>query len=287
MKRKALAIPAALLLTFPIAACGDRAGESGSTESSTQATTAQEQPLPANVQKVVDALNKLHIEHTTPVKGPTNLSEATEVYDLKINNYDSGISTFQNAKGLNLWQEASDKLGGISVTFGTTAISLNSDQGKQDSLKIAPKLAKELGGTAHGLEDSKDGKPSPTEPRNQSQTNTDQASFQCGDWHLYQAGTAIYSDGSTGYEESCYQPMMDAAQSAPQSYGQVTPDPETIPFANGGTCPAYKCGYGTDENGNPNPSSGELQLMDGCQQGYVDDPERCAAVLDKANQYGW
>lgn len=36
-------------------------------------------------------------------------------------------------------------------------------------------------------------------------------------------------------------------------------DPDNIPIADGGTCPAALCGYGHDEYGNPNPSSGEIQ----------------------------
>lgn len=84
-------------------------------------------------------------------------------------------------------------------------------------------------------------------------------SFACGDWHLYQAGTAIYSDGSTGYEESCYQPMMDAARANATPQPEVDFDPSKVPYADGGTCPAAVCGYGHDENGNPNPSSGEIQ----------------------------
>ena len=36
-------------------------------------------------------------------------------------------------------------------------------------------------------------------------------------------------------------------------------DPATVPIADGGTCPAYLCGYGHDEDGNPNPSNGEIQ----------------------------
>lgn len=56
------------------------------------------------------------------------------------------------------------------------------------------------------------------------------------------------------------------------------PDPATVPYADGGTCPAYLCGYGHDEHGNRNPSSGEIQGRHGCQEGYIDDPEYCAAV---------
>lgn len=43
---------------------------------------------------------------------------------------------------------------------------------------------------------------------------------------------------------------------------------------------AAVCGYGYDEQGNRNPSSGELQAQWGCQQGYITDAELCAAVAD-------
>ncbi|MGP6173361.1 hypothetical protein [Corynebacterium sp. A21] len=52
----------------------------------------------------------------------------------------------------------------------------------------------------------------------------------------------------------------------------------SIPFADGGTCPAYKCGYGTNDQGQRNPSSGEIQTLDGCQEGYITDPQLCEAV---------
>ncbi|QGU07164.1 hypothetical protein COCCU_06100 [Corynebacterium occultum] len=51
-----------------------------------------------------------------------------------------------------------------------------------------------------------------------------------------------------------------------------------IPVADGGTCPAYKCGYGTNDQGQRNPTSGEIQTLDGCQQGYITDPQLCEAV---------
>ena len=60
-----------------------------------------------------------------------------------------------------------------------------------------------------------------------------------------------------------------------------------IPYADGGTCPAYKCGYGTDSYGNPNPSSGELQAIHGCEDGYITDAFLCDAVNSKAEQYDW
>ena len=53
------------------------------------------------------------------------------------------------------------------------------------------------------------------------------------------------------------------------------------------TCAAAICGYGHDENGNPNPSSGELQTMHGCEEGYITDTDLCNRVFDKAAEYGW
>lgn len=64
-------------------------------------------------------------------------------------------------------------------------------------------------------------------------------------------------------------------------------DLSNIPVADGGTCPAAICGYGTDANGNPNPSSGELQAIHGCAEGYITDASLCDAVNTKAEQYGW
>jgi hypothetical protein len=84
-------------------------------------------------------------------------------------------------------------------------------------------------------------------------------------------GPAMWSDGTVAYSEDCFQQNGGAEYLEQESQG-------TTPFANGGTCPAYLCGYGTDENGNQNPSSGELQLQHGCEQGYINDPSRCAAV---------
>lgn len=63
-------------------------------------------------------------------------------------------------------------------------------------------------------------------------------------------------------------------------YGPQNQQPEHdgVPIADGGTCPAYLCGYGHDEQGNRNPSSGEIQTQHGCEQGYITDVELCAAV---------
>lgn len=51
-----------------------------------------------------------------------------------------------------------------------------------------------------------------------------------------------------------------------------------IPYAEGGTCPAYLCGYGTNDQGQRNPSSGELQAVRACETGYITDAEWCESV---------
>lgn len=56
------------------------------------------------------------------------------------------------------------------------------------------------------------------------------------------------------------------------------PAHDGVPIADGGTCPAAICGYGHDEQGNRNPTSGEIQTQYGCEQGYITDPSLCAAV---------
>lgn len=84
---------------------------------------------------------------------------------------------------------------------------------------------------------------------------------------LYQRGTTWFTDGTSGWTQTCADQMPAAA-----------PDLSDIPYADGGTCAAAICGYGHDANGNPNKSSGEIQTQDGCEKGYITDPELCAAV---------
>lgn len=98
-------------------------------------------------------------------------------------------------------------------------------------------------------------------------------------------GPSRMSDGTVQNTEYCgNQPGAQAYRDAESAAGL---DPSEIPYAEGGTCPAYQCGYGHDENGNPNPSSGELQTLHGCDEGYITDQSLCGAVQNKADQYGW
>lgn len=69
----------------------------------------------------------------------------------------------------------------------------------------------------------------------------------------WENGYAQLSDMSVVEWPDCALPPQEAANLGPG------PDPETIHYADGGTCPAYKCGYGHDASGNPNPSNSEIQ----------------------------
>lgn len=71
--------------------------------------------------------------------------------DLTADGFDAGINAFPDAATLKSWQKASDALGGVDVYFDNAVLSLNSSEGISDSVKIAPKIAAALGGTAHGV----------------------------------------------------------------------------------------------------------------------------------------
>ncbi|WP_236658480.1 hypothetical protein [Corynebacterium amycolatum] len=69
-----------------------------------------------------------------------------------------------------------------------------------------------------------------------------------------------FTDPGSGYQ--C--PGTDAfvnnpSDCTPENLGGDPAPADTVPYDDGGTCPAYLCGYGTDEDGNANPSSGEIQ----------------------------
>ena len=62
---------------------------------------------------------------------------------------DSGINMFPNHEALTSWVELSKSMGGIAVTGDTWAVSLatSTDKARADSKRLAPKMAKVLGGT--------------------------------------------------------------------------------------------------------------------------------------------
>lgn len=120
--------------------------------------------------------------------------------------------------------------------------------------------------------------------------------FECGDLDLYQSGTALYSDGTTGYEADCdtyvapappefrYCDYGGTAVFTDGSY--AVNDPRCAPAA-----PSPESGYpyneAEDRNGDgvvngyercgvlcgEEPTSGDIQTQYGCEQGYITGPQ--------------
>ena len=107
--------------------------------------------IEAAVDTVVTALDELGIEHSDPVRTEVGLSGAKAIFDITINGYDAGINVFPNAEALANWQELSDQFGGIHVAWDNNALSLNSSEGIANSAEIAPQIAEQIGGDAHGV----------------------------------------------------------------------------------------------------------------------------------------
>jgi ABC-type phosphate transport system substrate-binding protein len=243
MNRRTTIAALAAITTLALAACGG-SGDSTSSSAAQQPDTSTNSDSSDNgsiVDRVTAALDKLDVEWDS-LTGPTyNAAANSDVRNLNIGGYSAGIHEFRTEESAKAWSDTSDTLGGIHVAFANSAVSLNSEDGREASEKLAPRLAEELGGEAHVADDPmaalddlaseldvpSDG-PQPTPAAAPVGTNP-VPGFSCGDWKLYQAGTAIYTDGSTGYEESCYQPMMDAATAGGTgSYPEEEVDPTVL-----------------------------------------------------------
>ena len=88
--------------------------------------------------------------------------------------------------------------------------------------------------------------------------------FECGDPSLYQSGTAIYSDGSTGYEADC-----DTYVPPPPDNGTGYPyDPSEDRNGDGVVNGYERCGVACGDE----PTSGDIQTQHGCEQGYITGP---------------
>ncbi len=122
--------------------------------------------------------------------------------------------------------------------------------------------------------------------------------FECGDLNLYQSGTALYSDGTTGYESTCdtYVPPVEkilwycdypetavytdgtASSSDPACINDepINPNPGGgFPYIaeedrNGdGVVNGYeRCGIACGQE----PTSGDIQTRNGCEDGYITGP---------------
>lgn len=153
MKTARLLLVTVVASTLTLASCSSddsKQGEVGQTGSGNSGSEGSGQEDLDPVSRALKAMDELGIEHTEPVRGEVQLSGAKESYDLSINGNEAGILVFPNEEALQQWVSMSTSFGGVCVTFGEVAISLNSKEGIQDSAKIAPELAEALGGEAHG-----------------------------------------------------------------------------------------------------------------------------------------
>ena len=212
-------IAATTILTLGLAACGsDTEPTVTETVTASPTTTEQTQPLPEEVTRITDALDTLEADHTTPEETePGELSGADRAFDLNIVDYSAGINLFTTEDDLNTWQEASDDFGGISVTFDTTAVSLNSDEGRDASLALAPQLAAELGGVAHTGGEEPDYTPS-------GETNEEASAPYVVECLEGTPGPALWSDGTMANAEECQDPEYAKAEGdATRQYWEDNP----------------------------------------------------------------
>ncbi|MBC2590731.1 hypothetical protein H0B42_20085 [Rhodococcus aetherivorans] len=128
--------------------------------------------------------------------------------------------------------------------------------------------------------------------------------FYCSDLSVYQSGTAIYSDGSTGYEASCDTYVAPApptlwycdypgvavytdGSSSSTDPACVQPATGTSEAEIGGDATSYPYNPDEDRNGDgvvqgyercglacgEAPTSGDIQTQYGCEQGYITGPQ--------------
>lgn len=88
-----------------------------------------------------------------------------------------------------------------------------------------------------------------TAPNQENNSGSTQPTFVS----CWENGYAQLSDMSVVEWPDCALPEDQASQLGPG------PNPATTPYTEEGTCPAYLCGYGRDENGNSRPSNSEIQ----------------------------
>lgn len=119
--------------------------------------------------------------------------------------------------------------------------------------------------------------------------------FQCGDFSLYQSGTALYSDGTTGYEAVCDTFVVPTPELRYCDYGGTAVYTDGSYIVNDPACadtaPPSSTGYpyheSEDRNGDgvvngyercgvlcgEEPTSGDIQTQYGCEQGYIVGPQ--------------
>ena len=159
MTKRLLAMAA---LALSLSACSSGGTDAGATKTETPepttsaaAPSAPETTAPAVsdnlklVKTFVDGLDNLGIEHGEPKRTEAALLSRAS-YDMTVNGFDAAVNVFVDEESQAAWIKVSDSLGGICVVIDGAALSLNSSEGVADSAEIAPKIAEEVDGEAHG-----------------------------------------------------------------------------------------------------------------------------------------
>jgi hypothetical protein len=153
IRHTATALTAAALLALTACSSADTKDSSNGDSSAPAARRLDTAP------NIAAALNDAGLNASTPEE-KTDESYITKVggtaYGLTITDKadqtapgDSGINLFPNAEALKAWIPLSKSLGGVAVTGDTWAVSLptRSKEARDDSLRLAPKVAEALDGT--------------------------------------------------------------------------------------------------------------------------------------------
>lgn len=129
--------------------------------------------------------------------------------------------------------------------------------------------------------------------------------FECGDLSIYQSGTALYSDGTSGYESSCDTYVPPVTTEAASKVLKFCDYPGTAVYTDGSysttdpACASMRAEANTNTNPNPGggypydpeedlngdgvvngyercgvrcgkaPTSGDIQTKHGCEEGYI------------------
>ena len=155
MYRRITIAAIAAITTLTLTACGgdDEATGSSTAQHPAASTTSESSDNGPIVDRITDALDKLDVEWDSLADPTYNAAANSDVRDINIGGYSAVIHEFRAEESAKSWSDASDTLGGIHVAFANSAVSLNSEDGREASEKLAPRLAEELGGEAHVADD--------------------------------------------------------------------------------------------------------------------------------------
>ena len=239
MYRRITIAAVAAITALALTACG---GDDKTTDSATNTTgtsaAAESSDNGPIVDRITDALDKLDVEWDSLADPTYNAAANSDVRDINIGGYSAVIHEFRTEESAKSWSDASDTLGGIHVAFANSAVSLSSEDGREASEKLAPRLAEELGGEAHVADDPMAALDDLTSelnvPSNGPQPTPAAAPSEptatCALDPIYEAGTTFYSDGTSGFTTACFDEFMTVngtgAHSAPDTSGAYIRTPE-------------------------------------------------------------